>query len=402
MVTLLKNVCLLTTKYPADAASPWLTNELAYSLKKAGKNVTVIALSWMRDDPVSSCSIENGIKVVRIKLPALFYKRLFIMTALKILAFPLFVRAHVRKNVEACDLLIGNTPCVTIFGLTQFFKRRFSAKSFLVLWDFFPYYLKDLGVVRNNATFSVLRWLERFMYESFDKIGCMTNRNIDFLLDKYSYSSPSKPIQLPIWAAIKQAPAVDKQAIKKKHGLPIDKVIAVYGGAMSIVQDLTNLLSLAESARKLNVCFVLIGSGTEKESLIEDAKRRELENVIFLNSVSRSEYEELLCACDIGLIFLSHRLTVPSFPSKSLDYFKLSLPILAGLDAFTDFGETLVNVARAGFYAKADQTEELVKMLEQLVEDPSLRAQLGANGRKYYEVEFDVDRVRDKILSVIS
>lgn len=402
MVTHLKNICLLTTKYPADAASPWLTNELAYSLKKAGKNVTVVALSWMKDDPRSSCAMENGIKVVRIRLPDIFYKRLFIMTALKILVFPLFARLHVRRHLDTCDLLIGNTPCVTIFGLTRFFRKRYSAKSFLVLWDFFPYYLKDLGVVRNKATFSVLRWLERMMYESFDQIGCMTNRNIEFLLDNYSYRSPNKVIRLPIWATIKRAPLVDKMDVKKKHGLPAEKVIAVYGGAMSIVQDLTNLLALAQSVRDSNVCFVLIGNGTERESLIEEARRRCLENVIFLNSVSRTEYEELLCACDIGLIFLSHKLTVPSFPSKSLDYFKLSLPILAGLDSFTDFGPTLTDVARAGFYARADQTDDLAGMLKCLVEDPLLRSQLGESGRKYYEVEFDVDRVRDKILSVIS
>lgn len=402
MVNSLNNVCLLTTKYPADAASPWLTNELAYSLQKKGKNVTVIALSWLKDDPASSCAVENGVKVVRVKLPDFFYKRLLPITALKILAFPLFVRGHIREHLKSCDLLIGNTPCVTIFGLTGFFRRRFSAKSFLVLWDFFPYYLKDLNVVRNAPTFSALRWLERKMYKSFDKIGCMTNRNIEFLVENYSYRTPEKVIRLPIWATIKDRPSVDKLAVKKKHGLPIDKVIAVYGGAMSIVQDLTNLLALAEKARNLNLCFVLIGGGTERESLIREAKQRGLDNVIFLDAVSRADYEQLLSACDIGLIFLSHKLTVPSFPSKSLDYFKLSLPILAGLDSFTDFGPTLTNVARAGFYARADQTDELAGMLTRLVEDADLRSQLGENGRKYYEVEFDVDRATDKILSAIN
>lgn len=392
----------MTTKYPADAASPWLTNELAYSLKKAGKDVTVVALSWMKDDPPSSCAMENGIKVIRIKLPDLFYKRFFVMTALKILAFPLFVRMHVIRHLDACDLLIGNTPCVTIFGLTRFFRKRFSAKNFLVLWDFFPYYLQDLGVVRNKATFSILRRLERIMYESFDKIGCMTNKNIQFLLENYDYRSPEKVIRLPIWATIKDRPVIDKLEVKNKHGLPTDKTIAVYGGAMSIVQDLTNLLNLADRVRNLNVCFVLIGNGTEREALIQEATRRGLDNVIFLASVSRAEYEELLGACDVGLIFLSHKLSVPSFPSKSLDYFKLSLPILAGLDPFTDFGPTLTNVARAGFYAQADRTDELAGMLKRLVDDSDLRAQLGQSGRMYYEVEFDVDRVRDTILSEIS
>lgn len=397
----MKKVCLLTTKYPTDPNNPWLTNELAYSLRDSGYDVTVVAMSWLKDDPENSIGIESGVKVVRIKLPPLFYKRMFVITALKILAFPLIAKHYIRKHVTACDLLIANTPCVTVFGLSKFFSRRFGAKSFLVLWDFFPYYLKDLGVVRNKWTFGALRLLERWMFNSFDRIGCMTDRNIEFLAEQYDYTSLEKVTKLPIWAALKPAPEVDKVALREKYQLPQDRVLAVYGGAMSIVQDLSNLLALARESSHLNVTFVMIGNGTERENLIKQARDEKLDNVVFLESVPRYEYEKLLQACDIGLIFLSHKLTVPSFPSKSLDYFKLSLPVLAGLDSFTDFGPTLTQEAKAGFFSQSNQTAELVNLLETLVKDKDLRSELGANGRQFYEVEFNVDRAKKTILSTI-
>ncbi|GAA5012510.1 hypothetical protein GCM10025794_00550 [Massilia kyonggiensis] len=229
----------------------------------------------------------------------------------------------------------------------------------------------------------------------------MTRRNEEFLKENYHFKSDEKIVKLPIWAKIKAAPIVDKAAFRAKYGLPQEGVLAVYGGAMSIVQDLSNLLAVAHKSRHLNVTFVLIGSGTERERLIEEAKSRGLQNVIFLNAVPRDEYEKLLQACDIGLIFLSHKLSVPSFPSKSLDYFKLSLPVLAGLDAFTDFGPTLTEQAKAGFYAQSNNTHELARLLEKLVSDEALRSRLGKNGRLYYEVEFDVERVKTTILSTI-
>lgn len=357
-------------------------------------------MSWMKEDPPTSVSVENGIKVLRVRLPDMFYKRMLIATALKILLFPLLTKYHIKKHVKECDLLVANTPCVTIFGLSHFFKRQFNAKSFLILWDFFPYYLKDLGVVRNKLTFGVLRAIERMMYNSFDRIGCMTNRNIQFLAENYNFKSVEKVTKLPIWAALKPSPNIDKYAVRKNLNLPQDRIIAVYGGAMSIVQGLSNLLSLAESARHLNVTFVMIGSGTERERLIEEARVRGLDDtVIFLEAIPRDDYEKLLRACDIGLIFLSHKLTVPSFPSKSLDYFKLSLPVLAGLDSFTDFGQTLEHDASAGFFAQADQTGELVRLLERLANDEALRQRLGANGRRFYEKEFDVERAKNAIVS---
>lgn len=398
----MKNISLLTTKYPVDPTSPWLTNELALTMRDSGHNVTVIALSWMPDDPENSVAIESGIKVIRVRLPSIFYKRMRIITGLKILLFPFIARFYIKKHVKVCDLLVANTPCVTIFGLAKFFRRRYGAKSFLVCWDFFPFYLKDLGVVSNKWSFEVLRIFERAMYNSFDKIGCMTNRNIDFLKKNYQFNSLDKICKLPIWAKIKSAPQISKADIRSKYGLPQDKVLAVYGGAMSIVQDLRNLLSLAEQSKELNTAFVLVGSGTERSYLMSLARERGLKNIIFLEAIPRSEYEKLLQACDIGLIFLSHKLTVPSFPSKSLDYFKLSLPILAGLDPFTDFGGVLVDNANAGYSAQADDIVSLKKLLTKLVDDCDLRKRLGINGRKFYEAEFDVVDAKKIILSIVN
>ena len=395
----MKQICLITTKYPQDLASPWLTNEMASSLRRGQCDVTVMALSWLKGDPPTSVGMENGVKVIRVKLPGIFYRQWLVMTALKIMLFPLFAMFHAIKHIKRCELLIANTPCVTIFGITWLFKLRYRAKTFLVLWDFFPYYLNDLGVVRNKFFFGILRLLEKTMYESFDQIGCMSERNIEFLADNYGIADRNKVMYLPIWAELKPQLATDKAALRRRFKIPEQGVIAVYGGAMTIVQDLRNLLALAGSDAGSRVEFVLIGNGTERASLEQQARAEGLVNVHFLAAVPRLDYESLITACDIGLVFLSHKLTVPSFPSKSLDYFKLGLPVLAGLDRFTDFGPILEDKAQAGYFAVADETDKLAGLLARLAGDEALRKRRGQNGRVFYEQEFDVDRARDLILS---
>ncbi|MBD8094284.1 glycosyltransferase family 4 protein [Pseudomonas fluorescens] len=399
----MKNVVLLTTKYAENKADAWLTNEMAYSLRDDGHRVCAVVFSWLRDEPESSIKEIDGITVVRIKLLKLFYTTGFIGTALKVFLFPYWARIVIKKHVRQCDLLIANTPCVTIVGLASFFKRHYKSKAYLVLWDFFPFYLKDLGVIRNKLFFSFFHRLENRMYRTFDRIGCMTKGNVKFLLENYPRVEPARVEILPLWAKIKAVPAIDRSKVRDKYNLPEGKVIAVYGGAMSIVQELENLLELARLSlqSREDVCILFIGRGTERERLQAKAIKEGLTNVIFLDYVPREEYQDVVQACDIGLISLSSKLSVPSFPSKSVDYFKVSLPILASLDAVTDFGSILQNDIKAGYSVIAGNSELLHEKLSILASDSVLRSKMGLAGRRYYEEFLSVENAKDKIIGLL-
>lgn len=399
----MKSVVLLTTKYAENKADAWLTNEMAYSFRDDGYKMHAVVFSWLRDDPGSSVKEIDGVNVIRIKLFGFFYRSGFIGTALKVFLFPYWARIVIKRHVKRCDLLIANTPCVTIVGLASFFRRNYGAKSYLVLWDFFPFYLKDLGAIKNKLFFAFFQWLESRMYRSFDRIGCMTNGNVKFLMENYAGIEKSRVEILPLWAKIKSVPVIEKAVVRAKYGLPEDKVIAIYGGAMSIVQELDNLLKLAHLSLKSNdnVCFIFIGRGTERDRLERQAAADGLSNVIFLDYVPREEYEDVVLASDIGLISLSRKLSVPSFPSKSVDYFKVSLPILASLDAVTDFGSVLQNDIKAGLAVIAGDHCALHEKLVVLASDASLRKKMGEAGRRYYESFLAVENAKGKIISIL-
>ena len=399
----MKSVVLLTTKYAENKADAWLTNEMVYSLRDDGYKMHAVVFSWLRDDPGSSVKEIDGVNVIRIKLFEFFYRTGFIGTALKVFLFPYWARIVIKRHVKRCDLLIANTPCVTIVGLASFFRRNYGAKSYLVLWDFFPFYLKDLGAIKNKLFFAFFQRLESRMYRSFDRIGCMTNGNVKFLMENYAGIEKSRVEILPLWAKIKSVPVIEKAVVRAKYGLPEDKVIAIYGGAMSIVQELDNLLKLAHLSLKSNdnVCFIFIGRGTERDRLERQAAADGLSNVIFLDYVPREEYEDVVLASDINLISLSRKLSVPSFPSKSVDYFKVSLPILASLDAVTDFGSILQNDIKAGLAVIAGDHCALHEKLVVLASDASLRKEMGEAGRRYYESFLAVENAKSKIISIL-
>lgn len=395
----MKDIVLITTKYSDSRKDAWLTNELAYSVKESGYNMTVVAFSWMPGDPETKISILDGIKVIRIKIPNWLYKKNIVNTALKMFLFPFLARKYIKKHIEKCDLLIANTPCVTVLGISKLFKKRYNAFTYLVLWDFFPFYLKDLGLIRNKLNFKFFHFLEEWMYRSFDKIGCMTEGNIKFLEANFQTIDKGKVEILPLWAKTKKVKTIDLSFVRNKFSLPVNDTIIIYGGAMSVVQELENYLELAKRFKEKKVTFVMIGTGTEKERLKRISIKEEIDNLRFIDYVPRDEYEELVGCCDIGFISLSGKLTVPSFPSKSLDYFKVSIPILASLDPVTDFGDILENKIKAGYSVVAGNIDELEKKATCLINNIQLRREMGKQGRIYYENSLTVENAKDKILN---
>lgn len=391
----------MTTKYNDNKKDAWLTNELAYSIRDSGHHMTVVVFSWMPNDPETRIDNIDGVQVIRLKLPKWIYKKNMINTALKIFIFPLVARRFIKKNIKECDLLIANTPCVTILGLSSLFKRKYNAYTYLVLWDFFPFYLKDLGLMRNKFNFKFFHFLEEWMYRSFDKIGCMTKGNIDFLEKNFKTIKKENMEILPLWAKTKKLNKIDRHGVREKFGLPKDDIIIIYGGAMSVVQELENYLDLAKKFRGKNVSFVMVGTGTEKEKLKEIAENDNIANLKFIDYVPRDEYEELVGCCDIGFISLSRKLTVPSFPSKSLDYFKVAIPILASLDPVTDFGDILENKIKAGYSVIAGNIDELESKTKILISNAALRADMGKAGRRYYEEFLTVENAKNIIISKI-
>jgi len=47
----------------------------------------------------------------------------------------------------------------------------------------------------------------------------------------------------------------------------------------------------------------------------------------------------LVAACDVGLIFLDYRFTIPNFPSRLISCMQAGLPVIACTDPCTDVGE---------------------------------------------------------------
>lgn len=111
----------------------------------------------------------------------------------------------------------------------------------------------------------------------------------------------------------------------------------------------------------------------------------------------KGDYEILANSCDVGLIFLDKRFTIPNFPSRLLSYMQASMPILAATDVNTDIGQ-VIEQGEFGFWCESSDVEQFNKKVQQLC-DIELREQMGVNARRYLEDNYTAKHLYEIIMS---
>ena len=231
----------------------------------------------------------------------------------------------------------------------------------------------------------------------------MSLKNISYVKDHNPELDEGKLHLLLNWKDVDKYVKPD-QVLKKEYGL-INKFIAIYGGNFGKPQQLEFILDLAARIRYLDdVIFLFIGNGTEKQKIIERVERDRLLNVRIMNILPRNKYQELVRLCDIGLVNLSNRFTIPNIPSRTLSYWEAKIPILAAIDENTDFG-TLLEQSGSGLSSISGDLDSYIKNFEKLYFDKNLRAKMGTNGYNYLIENCTTKQafkiISDKILSSV-
>jgi glycosyltransferase involved in cell wall biosynthesis len=255
------------------------------------------------------------------------------------------------------------------------------------LRDIFPQNAVDLRMMSNNLIFKYFRKEEQRLYDISDHIGCMSQKNIDYVI-KNNRINPNKLELLYNW---KRENNLKNEVVdyRKKYGLE-NKFVAIFGGNIGYAQELTFLLELAKIYKEReDIVFLLVGDGIERKKIENIVKKENLKNVLIKDSLPREEYDQLIKVCDVGLVNLSRNFTIPNFPSKSTDYFEAGIPILAATDKNTDFGK-LLEETKSGLWSETGDLKSYQKNFEKLLNDESLRKKLGENGKDFFESNLKV------------
>ena len=115
----------------------------------------------------------------------------------------------------------------------------------------------------------------------------------------------------------------------------------------------------------------------------------------------RADYKKLISSCDCGLVLTDSKTSVPTFPSKTFDYFDVGLPILAHVESTTDYGEVISQEAKAGFFSVGSDFDVFYNNISMISRDLKKSKKMGMNGKDYLRRELQVDRAVDRFFNSI-
>ena len=388
-------ILFITSDYKTPEKGSNIYTDLAYALHKRGHEIKVVVAEEKKNTTNTYVKKENGIPVLRVKAGNLYEVGL-VEKGMTFLTIARDLKKGIKKylNEDKFDLILFQSPPLTMQSTVKWAMKKYHAKSYLMMKDIFPQNGLDIGLyAKTNPMYLYFKWEEKKLYKTASKIGCMSQGNIDYLLEHNKFLTEDKMDLFPNSAVIKNISQSkqEKNSIRKKYGLKEDDVVAIFGGNFGKPQGLDFMLEIIDKYQNNEkLKFVLIGKGTEKKKIYETIKKNRIKNVLTFDYIPREEYEKLTRASDIGLIFLDHRFTIPNYPSKTLSYFESSLPIMAATDDCTDYKDMIIK-EKCGFWSLSGDTKEYIKKFDKLISSESLRKEMGSNGRKYYEENCDVN-----------
>lgn len=395
-----KRILMLSSEYPNADKSSNIYTDLAQALRKSGYNVCVVIPEESKNIERTQLFLENKIEVLRVKVGNLYNVNLF-EKGITFLKSGFLLRKAISKYFKdkSFDLILFMSQPVTIAKTVKYAMKRYKCPSYLMMKDIFPQNAVDIGIIKkSNPIYWYFRFKEKQLYKIATTIGCMSKQNIKYLISNNTYLAKQKFEIFPNTQKVsKNVEKNFEYNLRTKYNIPKDKVLAVYGGNLGKPQGIDFFIKVLEAYKnndKIN--FLIISRGTEKEKVYKYINNSNIKNVYKFDLMPREDYQKILLECDIGLIFLDKRFTIPNYPSKALAYFDIAVPIMAGIDVNNDFKE-MIEISKSGFWAESDNIDKYKEKFDRLIEDESLRKKMGQNGRKYFEENFDVNKSVDII-----
>lgn len=386
------NILFLTLVISDDITERGIYNDLMRKFRDEGHQVYIICPSERRLKKKSSLTKKDGITIIKIKwfniqkcnsiekgISTLFLDNLFVWSIKKYL--------HQVKF----DLVLYSTPPITFEKSLEFIKRRDNVSTYLLLKDIFPQNAVDMGLIKKNSIiYRYFRKKEKRLYQLSDNIGCMSQANVDYLLNKNKFIDPSKvevnpnslePVDLHVnEEEIKQ--------IKEKFKIPDNKFILLYGGNLGVPQGIDFLIQVLDSNKSnSDLFFLIIGSGTTLNDLLVWFKNNNPANCLIIKELPKNEYDKIVQIADVGLIFLDKNFTIPNFPSRLLSYLENKIPVLLATDLVSDMGK-IAEENNFGFWSASGDLESFNMNITRLKTNNHLVERMGELGYQYFIKNF--------------
>jgi glycosyltransferase involved in cell wall biosynthesis len=396
------NVLFLSLIPIRDINERGIYSDLLRQFQRNGHQVVIAYPNERRNKEHTPLVISDNVSYIQVRTLNIQKTGLLEKGISTILIETFFLRS-IRKYCSNLkfDLVLYATPPITFSRVVSFIKKRDNAKSYLLLKDIFPQNAVDLEMLKKGGLLHKLfRKKEIKLYEVSDRIGCMSDANANYLIQHNPSLNPKKIEVNPNSIEIVDLPQQPFN-IRSKYYIPKDSTIFIYGGNLGKPQGISFLLEvLYSNLSNKKVFFLIIGTGTEFYKIEAWFKEHNPSNAKLISGLHKYEFDILLRSCDVGMIFLDKRFTIPNFPSRLLSYMECKIPVLAATDSSTDLG-VIIQDNGFGFWVESGDLLNFNIQLDIFSENKELRQNMGEKGYLFLKDNYSVELSFKKIISFI-
>lgn len=395
------NVIFLTIVRIVNVKEKGVYQDLIRKFRDEGHQVYIVCPSERKFRENTNMQEKDGVHILKVKTLNLL-RTSIIEKGLGMLLLELQFKKAIKKYLGGIhfDLITYSTPPITLTSVIKELKKSNPhALSYLQLKDIFPQNAVDLGIMKTTGMKGVIykyfRYKEKKLYSFSDYIGCMSLANVEYVLNHNVGITEDRVEVAPNSFEIEDNKDNNtisqdlKNRIREKYGLPENMPIFIYGGSLGKPQGIPFLIECLEANSSRDDChFLVIGTGTELPYLMQWFEEKHPKNVTVMKGLPKAEYDELVGTCDVGMIFLDHRFTIPNYPSRVLSYLENKMPVLCATDPNTDMGR-IAEENGYGYWCESNSVDAFTTILNKMIH--ANRKVMGEKGyqflKKFYTVE---------------
>lgn len=368
------NILFLNNGRFSPIESHTMYSDLMRQFRDNGHNVYIISGNERRLEYLPEYYEDNGVSCVCVKIGNLT-KCSLVEKLWTTLSMPNQYIKGIKRHLGGIkfDLIIFPTPPISLLSVVKYIKKRDGAKFYLLLKDIFPQNAVDIGIMQTSGIkglgYKYFRKKERELYGLADKIGCMSKANVDFVI-KHNSEIDRKKLEICPNSVEILDNSVDmdtRKDIRGKYEIPQDIKVFVYGGNLGRPQGISFVIKCLKSQMKRDdVFFLIVGAGTEYKKIEEFIEKEKPSNVKLMERLPKEDYDKMVGACDIGMIFLDHRFTIPNFPSRLLSYMQAKLPVFAITDVNSDIKDAIYE-GGFGWWTESNNLSDFNEKVDEII-----------------------------------
>ena len=317
----------------------------------------------------------SGIRVVRVKTYIAANKDIVLRT----LDFLSFMATGFAAGLGEArpDVVVATSPqfFAAVAGWAVGAARR--VPFVFELGDLWPASIAAVGAIRHNVFLGWMERLELYLYRRSAAVIALTH---SFKANLAGRGIAPDKIAVVINGVdmFRYGPRSRDAELARTWGLEGCFVVG-YVGTHGMAHGLRNVLDTAERlSHEAALRFVLVGSGAERAHLMVEARRRRLDNVIFIPPQPKEAMPRVWSLCDVALV---HLRDAPAFrdviPSKMFEAMAMGLPLLMAAPR----GEAAEILERdgAGVWVAAEDPDGLADAVTTMMHNADGRRRLAAN-----------------------